>query len=106
MIKTKYGKVTDESLDSYLKGLIPRIFKILPLKEEEYETLDIYIDSLLREMIGLANVVDELKLNTNYLSIIGTLENLLDENDIKIFKRDVFKCLDIIKKMRNTNGDN
>jgi hypothetical protein len=80
-------------INLYLQKLIGRIFKILPLREENYDTLSDYISSLLVELHGneqLINDVDFYRLN-------GILEYLRTNNDdLRLVKREVFNCINII----------
>lgn len=94
-MKTKYGLLDDKHIDEYLTKLVGRFFKIVPMSEEGCLTLDSYIDSLIREIFGNSSIFfgDEL------LSICGTLKGL-DFNDHKKLKSDIFKSIDLIKKVR------
>jgi hypothetical protein len=95
---------------TYKKGLIDRVYKILPLYEESNEGLFANIQSLIYELHGLLRVVDSLNHNYNYLSLIATLESLSDDSlffeiEKEFVKREVFKCIDLIKKMdKSTDG--
>ncbi len=95
----------------YKKSLVDRTYKILPLYEESNEGLFANIQSLVYELHGLLNVIESLNENANFLSLIATLESLSDDSlffylDKDIVKREVFKCIDLIKKMdKSTDGD-
>jgi hypothetical protein len=103
---TKYGEMDDDLLINYLKRLIGKVFKVIPLKEERSDTLLPYIQSLLRELAGSKELVDALNNDGEILSIMGTLENLLVEEDKKIIKSDIFKCIAIIKRIQSqVRGD-
>jgi hypothetical protein len=98
-MNTKYGQISKASFDLYINRLISRVFKILPLKEEKCETLDEYVESLLRELSGNQEIILFLQENEEFLSLMGTLENLPSEEDMKIYRSDVFKCIAIIRKL-------
>lgn len=102
MIKTKYGEISENLLKNYLDRLVNKIFKILPLKESQYDTLDVYIHSLLCELHGSRMLISELGNDTNFLAIISTLEYLLktEESD-KIFKREIFKCISLVRQIQS-----
>lgn len=94
-MNTKYGDISDASYKDYYKKLIDKVYKILCLKEENCSTLDIYIESLLIDIVGQEKI---LKGNGNFLSLIGILETLsTSDYSLKIYKREVFKCINIIK---------
>lgn len=95
---------------SYLETLKNRLFKIIPLFEENNEGIYKYIDSLLFELCGMIYVVEGFKDNGIFLSLIATLESLLDESlavdyDIPLIRREVFKCLSIIEKLQQKVGE-
>lgn len=99
MVKIKYGTVSEKTLEQYKQKLTGRVFKILPMREEGCDTLSIYIESLLYELLGNKTLIEDFDKNSDFLSLLGTLENLKDENDLKTIKREVFKCLELIKKI-------
>lgn len=99
MIETKYGEIPNIILDEYKARLTGKIFKLLPMKEEGSKTWDIYLESLLSEMVGNKEMIEELRNNAEFLSLLGTLEGILGEDDVDIVRREVFKALDILKKM-------
>ena len=99
MIESKYGNMSNDLLCNYLSALIGRVYKCLPLKETNCMTLNTYLESLLREMIGNQAIIHELKNDELFLSLFGTLEHLIVEEDISIFKSDVFKGISIVKKL-------
>ena len=93
----------DERLIVYLKSLVNSIYKILPLYEESNTGLRIYVESLLFELYGLGKVVP-ISDSYDYLSLLSNLESLkyqvgLDEDKKATVKREVFKCINIIKNM-------
>lgn len=95
---------------SYLETLKNRLFKIIPLFEENNEGIYKYIDSLLFELYGMIYVVEGFEDNSMFLSLIATLESLLDESlvaeyNIPLIRREVFKCLSIIKKIQQKVGE-
>lgn len=95
---------------AYKKSLVDRVYKILPLYEESNSGLFANIQSLVYELHGLLNVVEYLDENANFLSLIATLESLSDDSlffelEKETVKREVFKCIDLIKKMdKSTDG--
>lgn len=94
-MKTQYGKISENQLDAYMSKLIGRVFKIIPMNEEQVGTLEAYVDSLLREMVGNSKVF----LGEELLSVCGTLKGL-DYSDHRLLKSDVFKAIELIDKAR------
>ena len=86
-----------------MNTLINQFYKILPLKESETETLSQYIDSLLRELLGMRELMAELREDGLYLSLCSILQYHLDhpERDVGVVKSDVFKAIHVIKLLRS-----
>lgn len=87
---------------SYLTGLKSKIFKILPLFEEENHEVFIYIDSLCMELYGQQYVFEDLVAGDWYISTLGTLEAFLAGkvyfDKTHIVKREVLKICNNIDK--------
>lgn len=79
-------------LKQYLNNLINRVFKILPMNEEKCETLDDYVDGLVRELIGNSKMIS----GDDLLKIVGTLKGMDFKSREKI-KSDVFKTINTIE---------
>lgn len=79
------------------------VFKILPLYEEKNETLDIYLDSLIKLFDGLDKAIDN-NLGYEYISLLAILSSIKEivvkeGNQKPIVKREVFKCINLVKNM-------
>jgi hypothetical protein len=95
MIKTPYGEIDNEYIYSYLTKLTGRVFKILPMQEEGCETLESYVDSLVREIIGNSRIF----MGEEMLIISGTLKGI-DFNNHESLRSDVFKITNMIDKIK------
>lgn len=105
-MKTKYGDLPNEVVMSYLDGLIGKVWKVLPLKDANSNTIEKYLKSLLRELVGNKELVFKLKDNQDISSILGTLQNLINEDDSSVYRSDVFKVINLIKRLKESlNGD-
>lgn len=92
-----------EKLIVYLNSVVNSVFKILPLYEEQNVGVKTYIESLLFELHGLEDAVS-IEHSYEYISLLSTLQSVKNEvakSDSKksIVKREVFKCINIIKNM-------
>lgn len=87
----------------YMEALVGRIFKILPLWEEESTTLSEYMKSLQLELVGLYNFEPGIRDDDMFLSIIATLQYLIDNPDCKIgtVKREVFRTIRVCNNLRD-----
>lgn len=92
---TQYGMIDDAQLLAYLSKLINRVFKIIPMNEEKVSTIESYVDSLIREMVGNSKVF----LGEELLLMCGTLKGL-DYSNHRLLKSDVFKVIDVIVRVK------
>jgi hypothetical protein len=93
----------NKRLSTYLNTVVNSVFKILPLYEENNVGLETYVESLLFELYGLDKVVS-MDNSYEYISLLSTLESVKTEvikEDSKkaTVKREVFKCINIVKNM-------
>ncbi len=101
MVKVNYDAINDDQFFlNYLNFLINRVYKILPISEDEPVTLKSYLDSLVLELLGSKDLILKLKKDASFLSLIATLQSL-SENQYShnVIRSEVFKCIDIIKKL-------
>lgn len=88
---------------SYLESLVNSIFKILPLYEEDNVGIKTYIESLLFDLDSYEDVV-EAKQGAEYVQLMLTLTSLKkevskDSSKKTVVKREVFKCINVVKNM-------
>ena len=76
-IKTLYNSIPTNLHIRYLDSLIGRVFKILPLKEEGSETVDVYISNLLYELTGNKELIAYLNNDSRYEAILSNLQKLI-----------------------------
>lgn len=93
----------NQKLIVYLNSIVNSVFKVLPLYEEKNIGVEIYVESLLFELYGLEKVVS-ISDSYEYISLLSNLESVKSEiakEDSKksVIKREVFKCINIIKNM-------
>ncbi len=101
MIKVKYGQIPDELFNNYLKYLINKMFKVLPMKEHEVKSLNSYLKSLQIELIGSTNLIGVLKNDPQFLSLMNTIQFFIDNKyDNQTCKREVFKCIHILEDLQ------
>lgn len=90
---------------NYLEVLKNRVFKIIPLYEEKNAGLSHYIDSLTFELDGLQYAVEGFSNSHIYISIISTLESILNEvlmnrKGFKFLRSQVLDTLSLIEKLQ------
>jgi len=97
-VETKYGMhVYEYTISSYFRALVGKIFKILPMYEEDNATLSVYLRSLMLEMAGGSKFIDD----KDILELIVNLEGMLFVKDHKELRSQVFKCTNICTQLAN-----
>jgi hypothetical protein len=101
MIDVKYGQIPNELFNNYLKYLVNKLFKVLPMKEHEVKSLNSYLRSLQIELIGSTELIGTLKNDPQFLSLMNTIQFFIDnEFDNQTCKREVFKCIHILEDLQ------
>lgn len=104
MLKISNGDTIDsELLCNYFGTLVNLIFKILPMKENKEKTLQIYIKSLQKEMTGCKELVEFMRNDGLYLSLLSILQYQIDNPDCSPndTRREVFKAISICNKLKS-----
>lgn len=100
MIEVKYGLIPKESFCNYFKFLINKTYKILPLKEENSDTLTSYLESYLRELIGNKDLITILINEPKFITVLNTMQFLISENySVKVCRKEIFKCIHILEEI-------
>ncbi len=100
MIEVKYGLLPKENFCRYFQFLINKTYKILPLKEENSDTLNSYLESYLRELIGNKELVSVLVNEPKFVTVLNTIQFLISEEySDKVCKREVFKCIRVLEEI-------
>lgn len=98
---SKDVKAPSRALDGYLQNLIDKVFKILPMKEEQCGTLPSYLRSLESELAGCYKLWDELADEPQFLALINVVNYLaVEEYDIAVCKREVFKAIHLVESVK------
>lgn len=107
-MKTKYDQdISDESVRKYMNHLINRFYKILPLTEEGCETIDEYMLSLQRELLGCQGLFQALQEDDRYLSVLSLLQYFIEHNDddYNNLRREIFQVINTLNKMKGCLKD-
>lgn len=95
-------------LKAYLQSLTGRIFKILPMREQQEQGdnlyLDLYLESLSLEMHGACETFPCLRACPNYIMLLNTVNGLCADTPLPFLKREVFKMLSAIDEIRDKYG--
>lgn len=83
--------------DSYTKNLINMIYKLLPLREEGDDWKS-YLDSIIQELNGLFDFVDDEKqvIIIRLISKLNNLRYLENEKDFLLYRKIVFESINLL----------
>lgn len=93
-------------MSDYFNNLVNRFFKILPMRENNEESLSVYICSLQRELLGAANVFPDISNKSLFINLIGILQFLVDSPDCPLdeVRREVFSSISTCKRLSKMYG--
>ena len=103
MIETTAGMPIDaEVLHNYFRNLVNHFFKILPMREQNEESLTTYMQSLQAELLGCKGLVSAIQNDASYLTLLSILQYLIDnpECTVREVKREVFRAISICNKLK------
>lgn len=102
MLKINIDNFSDEYFVNYFNYLIGRLYTGLCLKDEYSDTLVSHLESLNRELIGSAELISFLKGDARFISLLSKVQFLISHSDVdqKIFKKELFSAISIIKKLQ------
>lgn len=106
-VETTYGNLIDAALlRNYFKALVDQFFKILPMRENEEKTLQIYTDSLLKELLGCQSLIGELGCDARFMTLLSILQYITDNPDcsVQIVKREIFRAIRLCNYLQQTYG--
>lgn len=91
-------------LSNYLNHLVDRFFKILPMREQDNDSLPIYTKSLLLELLGSKKIISEFNNDGSFVVLISILQYLSDHPDcaVSVVRREVFRAISICNKLQQT----
>ena len=92
---------------SYMRYLVGRFFKILPIKESGEDTLDIYIDSLQSELLGCRKLIVTIQDDPEFLSLLSILQYMKDNPQctVKNVRREVFRAISICNRLKSAYSE-
>ena len=94
-----------ESLSKkYLSILKNKIYKILPLIEEENEFVDKHVKTIIDELFGFLWFHKSLEKDVNFISLMIMMHSIYDDTFFEDYehqdiRRKVFHCLNLIDKI-------
>lgn len=90
-----------------MKWLVNQFYKILPIMESNDQTLNKYLHSLQRKMLGCRTLISALNDDEYYLCLLSILQFMIDNDcDVDTVRSDVFESINIIKKLQKKYCEN
>lgn len=102
-IDTNTGIPIDaELLHNYFRRLVNHFFKILPMRENNEDSLITYMQSLQMELLGCKGFIPSMQDDSNYLTILSILQYLIDNPECSVadVKREVFRAISICNRLQ------
>lgn len=89
-------------LSGYMRSLVNRFFKILPIRESGEDSLETYMRSLLSELLGFKELIVAVHEDSEFVSLLNILQYLIDnpECSLVVVKREVFRAISICNKLK------
>lgn len=106
---TKYGTdVSRKLIYNHTGELVGQFYKILPIKESGSDTFQLYVSSLLRQMLGAKELFLEWQEDSRIATLLDILQYMVDHPDCEtgLVRSDVFRSINLIKQLQkkyNTN---
>ena len=91
----------NELIRNYFHHLVNCYFKILPIREDEEKTISVYLESLKAEMLGCGSLLNSIKNDPAYMTLLSILQYFIDHPDCDIaqVRREVFRAIRICNKI-------
>lgn len=102
-VQTSIGvPMSTTMLGEYMRSLVNRFFKILPIKESGESSLDTYMRSLQAELLGCKKLIVSVCEDPEFMSLLNILQYLIDNPDVSvtIVRREVFRSISICNKLK------
>lgn len=97
-----YAKIPPSQIAAEKKYFISAIYKLLPYKEESYELLDNYFESVLQKLIGFNKISGS---QPEVITIISLLEYARQTDDLKKYRKAILDACGTVKLIKESDAD-
>ena len=98
----KYGTIPQSQIHSEKERLKKSVFILLPYRENSYELLDQYFDSLLFRINGL----NEIFMNqAEIVTLMSLLESARHEDDFKKYRKAILDATALVDSIKEVESD-
>ena len=95
-----YIEVPPSQIAAEKEYLVSAIYGLLPYKEESYEFLDNYFESVLQRLLGFNKISG---FQPEVITIISLLEYARDEVDFKKFRKAILDACGLVKLIKESD---
>ena len=88
-----YTEVPSSQIAAEKKYFLSAIYKLLPYKEESYEYLDNYFESVLQRLIGFNKISGS---QPEVITIMSLLEYARQEDDLKRYRKAILDACGLV----------
>ena len=96
-----YTKVPPSQIAAEKQYLLSAIFKLLPYKQEEYEYLNSYFESVLQRLIGFNKISG---FQPEVITIMSLLEYARGENDFSKYRKAVLDACGLVELIKESDA--
>lgn len=97
-----YAEIPPSQIAAEKKYFTSAIFKFLPYKQEGYENLDKYFESVLQRLIGF-NIISGFQ--PEVVTIISLLEYARQENDYQKYRKAILDACGLVELIKESDSD-
>lgn len=97
-----YTEVPSSQIAAEKMYFLSAIFKLLPYKEDGYEFLDNYFESVLQRLIGFNKISGA---QPEVVTIISLLEYARQEEDFKKYRKAILDACGLVKLIKESDVD-
>ena len=94
-----YTEVPPSQIAAEKKYFLSAIFKLLPYKQDNYEFLDNYFESVLQRLIGFNKISG---LQPEVITIISLLEYARGENDYDKYRKAILDACGTVNRIKES----
>lgn len=97
-----YTEVPPNQIAAEKKYLISAIYKLLPYREDEYDFLDNYFESVLQQLKGFNKITGDQPVT---ITIISLVEYARQEDDFSKYRKAILDACGMVKLIKESDAN-
>ena len=97
-----YTEIPSHQIAAEKDYFVSAIFKLLPYKQDNYEYIDNYFESVLQRLIGFNKISG---FQPEVITIISLLEYARGENDFKKYRKAILDACGVVELIKESGSD-